>query len=453
MALQHEKVDVLIEDGIIITMDENRRIFRGFVAIKNDRIIDIGKTKDQKTKYKAKKLINATHKAVMPGFIDMHNHFSKSLTIGLPITEGLKIDEVLKEVWKMEENADKKQYYAAALLRSLESIKSGITCVVDHCFPFHKPGLDEQSLRAFNKVGIRGILARGIMTKPYEPISETKEQAFKRCVNLIEKHREEKWKIMVAPVSFRQATPDDYREARKIADKYKVRLYTHVSETPQEVQEIKDKYGKTPIALLHELGFTGPDVILVHVVYPTEEEIKILKDTNTKVVDCPSCRMKLVKGMAPVPKMLNAGITVALGIDLFRDMFTEIRNEILPQNLFNMDPKAIRPNQVFEMATINGANALGLGDQLGSLERGKKADITILDLNKPHLTPLINLLYSLVYSAKSSDVDTVLVDGNVIMENREIKTVDENKVMEMAIEASDEYIKRNEKLNLVEKYY
>ena len=123
---------------------------------------------------------------------------------------------------------------------------------------------------------------------------------------------------MVAPVSFRQATPDDYREARKIADKYKVRLYTHVSETPHEVQEIKDKYGKTPIALLHELGFTGPDVILVHVVYPTEEEIKILKDTNTKVVDCPSCRMKRVKGVAPVPKMLNEGITVALGIDLFR---------------------------------------------------------------------------------------------------------------------------------------
>ena len=188
-----EIVDILIRDGIVITVDEKRRIFRGSVAIKGDTITDVGKTDTLRSEYKAEKEIDAKNKAVMPGFIDMHNHL-RTLMPGLPISRGLKIDEFLKVQWKMDEKSDKEQYYAGTLLRSVESIKSGITCVVDHCYPFHKPGLDDQSIKAFDKVGIRGILARGIMTKPYPPICEEKEEAFKKCANLIEKHKEEKWR-------------------------------------------------------------------------------------------------------------------------------------------------------------------------------------------------------------------------------------------------------------------
>lgn len=451
-----EKADIAVKNGILITMDKDRRIFRGSLAIKGDKIIAVGKTDDVDSKYSADKVINASKMVILPGMANMHNHIWASTISGLRATEGMKIDELLRTSWRMQESMDRDQFYWGAMLTCLQNIKGGTTAIAEHCYPFHRLAAAESTFQALEDSGIRGAYGRGIMTKGYEPICESHDKAFAATEALIQRARGKRTQVMIAPVSFRQSGPEDYHKARELANKYRVRLYTHVAETPMEAEMTLKEYNKRPIEALHEFGFTGRDATLVHTVYVSDNELKILRESGCSTVHCPSNHMKLAKGVTPVPKLLKAGIPVSLGTDApttgKQDMIAEMSMEIHLQSISNMDPSVINPMQVLEMATINGAIALGMGDSLGSLEVGKKADLFTINLDKPHLKPLIDVTQTVVYFANASDVDTTIIDGKIVMESRRVLSMDEEKVVASAEKASREYVDRIGMQHLVGKY-
>jgi 5-methylthioadenosine/S-adenosylhomocysteine deaminase len=236
-------------------------------------------------------------------------------------------------------------------------------------------------------------------------------------------------------------------KVKELAKKHKVGIHTHISETQDEVKQITEKYGKRPVEHLDAIGFLGPEVLAAHCVWVTKREIKILKERGVKPVHNPISNMKTASGVAPVQEMLDAGIPVALGTDGAAsnnalDMINEMKFAALLNKVHKLDPVAVPATTALEMATINGAIALGLQKKIGSLEVGKKADIIIVDFKKPHLTPLHNVVSHLVYSAVSSDVDTTIVDGKILMQGREVLALDEDKVLERAQKTSDDLLAR-----------
>jgi 5-methylthioadenosine/S-adenosylhomocysteine deaminase len=241
-------------------------------------------------------------------------------------------------------------------------------------------------------------------------------------------------------------------EVKELAGKYGVGIHIHLSETQDEVKQITKKYGKRPVKHLDSFGFLGPEVLAAHCVWLTPQEIKVLRERGVKPVHNPVSNMKLGSGVAPVPEMLAAGMPVALGTDGAAsnnslDMFKEMKFAALLNKAHKLDPTVIPAGSALEMATLGGATALRLGRELGSIEVGKKADLVLVDLKKPHLFPLHNLVSHLVYSAVGSDVETTIVDGRPLMIERRVLTLDEDKVLRLAQRSAEGLLsKRGEKV-------
>lgn len=431
--------DILIRDGYIITMDAQRRILeRGSVAIEGDKITAVGKD----VKERADTVIDARGKAVMPGLINAHTHLSMTLLRGvaddMPLMEWLDT-----KIWPIEKNLTAQDSYLGASLGCLEMIKSGTTCFADQYF------FMEDVARAVEKAGLRGVLSRGIIElddpKKREATIREGEKLVKTC------HGKANGRIltMFGPHSAYTCSPECLMKVKELAKKYKVGIHTHISESQDEVDRIMKKYNKRPVEHLDSIGFLGPEVLAAHCVWLTEREITIIRKQGVNPVHNPVSNMKIACGVAPVPEMLAAGIPVALGTDGAAsnnslDMFSEMKFAALLNKTHKLDPTVLPAQVVIEMATINGAVALGLQDKIGSLEVGKKADIVMVDMKKPHLAPLHNVISHLVYSAVGGDVDTVMVDGKVLMQERRVLTLDEVKVVEDTQKAADDLLARKE---------
>lgn len=431
--------DILIRDGYIITMDAQRRILeRGSVAIEGDKITAVGKD----VKERADTVIDARGKAVMPGLINAHTHLSMTLLRGvaddMPLMEWLDT-----KIWPIEKNLTAQDSYLGASLGCLEMIKSGTTCFADQYF------FMEDVARAVEKAGLRGVLSRGIIElddpKKREATIREGEKLVKTC------HGKANGRIltMFGPHSAYTCSPECLMKVKELAKKYKVGIHTHISESQDEVDRIMKKYNKRPVEHLDSIGFLGPEVLAAHCVWLTEREITIIRKQGVNPVHNPVSNMKIACGVAPVPEMLAAGIPVALGTDGAAsnnslDMFSEMKFAALLNKAHKLDPTVLPAQVVIEMATINGAVALGLQDKIGSLEVGKKADIVMVDMKKPHLAPLHNVISHLVYSAVGGDVDTVMVDGKVLMQERRVLTLDEVKVVEDTQKAADDLLARKE---------
>jgi cytosine/adenosine deaminase-related metal-dependent hydrolase len=446
-----EQVDLLIRDGIVVTLDEEDRILRGSVAIREDRIVAVGDTADLEAAYEPARTLEARERIVLPGLIDMHNHL-RDLSPGLAIGQGLKLDAYLRAGWEMNQHLTADDYYCGAMLGSIRLLRAGVTSVVDHCYPFHLPGLEEATFRAFNDLGIRGYLARGIMTKPYEPICETREGAFDRIRGLVGDGTIPADRLFVAPVSFRQAEPEDYRASRDLADELGVRTYTHIAETRQEVEGIIEKHGERPIHFLHGLGFSGPGTVLVHCVLLDDSEIERLAETRTTVVHCPSNHRKLAKGVTRGPDLLSAVVNMTLGVDVMENLWVEMRNELQLQSVANLNPQAVPRMAPLHMATRNAAKALGMEGELGVLASGAKADVILVDIGGASAHPFIDAIHHLLWRTEAADVRTVLVDGKVVMEEGQIQTLDEPKTLDRIDQAARTYIRRAGKEDLVPEY-
>jgi 5-methylthioadenosine/S-adenosylhomocysteine deaminase len=254
-------------------------------------------------------------------------------------------------------------------------------------------------------------------------------------------------KVWLGPLAVFKCGPDLIVKAHEIAEKYKVGLHMHVAEARLRLINTLEDYGRGEIEFLYNLGVLGPNFQAVHAVWISTKEIRLLSETNTRVIHNPVSNMYVCDGIAPVTDMLKQGVIVALGTDGpasndNQDMFETMKVAALLHKVNTLDPMALPTKKVFEMATIDSAKALGMEEEIGSLEPGKKADIVIVNMRHPHIAPVHNVLASLVYCAKGNDVDTTIVDGKILMEDKEVKSLDENEIVAMAQEKADDLRER-----------
>jgi len=443
------KADLLIANGIVLTMDAQRRILRGAVAITGDRISAIVPTGEPVPE--AARTMDAAGHAVIPGLINVHDHL-RNLAPGVSVAAGLKLDAYLRALWKLQQHMTAEDFRLTALLACVKLLKTGCTTVVDHAYPYHLPGIDAACLAGYRASGIRWYYARGIMTMPYKPLCESRKTAFRHIEELLDKDGVPRDRLMVAPVSFRQATPADFREARRLADRRGLRLYTHIAETREEVAGSLKTFGYRPVDHLHHLGWTGEDVTLVHCVLLSAREIGILERTGTAVVHCPSNHMKLAKGVTKVPLLLSRGIPVCLGVDGMDNLLVEMRLELQMQSLANLNPAIMKAETALEMATLHGARAIGAEADLGSIEVGKKADLVTVALGRAHTTPMLNVVHALIHMAHPDDVGTVVVDGRVVVEGGKVVGMDEEALCAEVQRAARAYLERAGHAALVPPY-
>ena len=432
---------ILIKDGIIITMNERYQIYEnGAVAITDNLISAVGKTEEIEKKYKGDTVIDAKGKVVIPGLVNTHMH-SNSLR---GTSDYLPLDQWLeKYIWPYRRSLRPDDVYAEAMFAYSEAVKSGTTCLLD-MQTFMRKCAD-----AAEEVGIRAALAPYCANKvDYASKLEENEDLIKKRNNSCNG----RIKVLVGLHGFFDSTPEYFMRARELADKYGVGIHTHSSESLAELEFTKKTHGKMPIECLYDYGVVGPDVVLAHCVWLAKKEIEIFKKTHTNVAHCPTSNMKLASGIAPVPTLLNNGVNVGIGTDSVLannnlDMFEEMKFAALLHRVNELDATLLPPSTVLKMATINGAKALGLEKEIGSIEPGKKADIVMLNLHKLRLTPVFlgeafNVDSHLVYAAHGDDVETVIIDGKIVVEKGVIKTIDEDKVIEKTTEVTKDLLER-----------
>jgi 5-methylthioadenosine/S-adenosylhomocysteine deaminase len=385
--------------------------------------------------------IDGTGLLAFPGMIDSHDHL-RTLTPGLASAEGLVLDDFLKVLWAAGAQMGREEYRIGALLGSVQRLRTGITTIVDHCYTFHAPELDEASIAGYEAAGTRWMYARGIMTRPYEPVCETWDAAEAKIRELVEGGVVARDRFFVAPVSIRQARPEEFARARGLADDLGVGLYTHVAETADEVAAWQGEAGASPIAALDALGFLTDRTILVHCVHLAHEEIDLLARRGTHVVHCPSNNMKLAKGFTPVPDLLSAGVNVALGVDMMVDLLTEMRTEIGMQAAHRLDPNAVSKVDAMRMATCNGARALGWEPRIGLIEAGRRADVVLLEARSILQAPLLDPVYTLLYATDPGMVRHVLIDGRWMVRDGRSTLVDEQALIAEAEAITTSYLER-----------
>ncbi|MEM3653680.1 MAG: amidohydrolase, partial [Candidatus Bathyarchaeia archaeon] len=399
------------------------------------KIIAIGKSSDIENNFKSDILIDAKNKAVLPGFVNSHTHecLLRGLCEDLPLMEWLN-----KLCFPMENVFSEEHMYASALLNQLEMIKSGTTTFIDIYRHEHK------AAEVVKKSGLRAVLApqlADLISCKMENINDNEKLL--RDWNGKANRRIHVWFGPHAPYS---CSTDLLIKVKELAKKYNTGIHIHLSESKNEVESFIKNYGKSPIEFMNDLGFLGSNVHAAHCVWLNEKEIEILKQNKVSVAYNPTSNMKLASGIAPITRLLNASIVVGLGTDSILsnnnlDIIEEMRFASFLQRVNELNATALSANQVLRMATIEGAKCLRMDNEIGSIEVGKKADIILIDLNKPHLIPLflnpkMNVIEQIVYSANGSDVDTVIVDGEVLMHNREVKTLNEDEVKEKAQKAA-----------------
>ena len=426
-------VDLVVRGGLCVTCNAAGDITTDDIYVDGGRIVAVGGPARH-----ARRSVDASGTIVIPGLINLHDHL-RDMTPGLSAGEGLKLDEMLRFYWRLNEAAGPVEYETMAAYSTARLLAAGVTTVVDHVYPFHREGLDAATIAGYEATGIRWYLARGLMTQGYDPICENITEAFDRVRALLADGVPAD-RIMLAPVSFRQAAPGDYRAAREFATTYGHRLYTHVAETATEVGTVQAEHGCRPIELLDRLGFTGPDVTLVHCVLLSDAEIDLLAGSGTHVVHCPSNHMKLAKGFTRVLDLLDAGVNVGLGVDQMVDIFCEMRQEVLLQSIRNEDPGAISPAVALRMATANGAKAVGLGGQLGEVSAGALADLVCVAADALRFGPILDPTWSLVHRAGGSEVRHVIVDGDLLVEDRAFVHLDIEALRSQAMDVIDSYL-------------
>jgi 5-methylthioadenosine/S-adenosylhomocysteine deaminase len=424
-----QKVDRLISGGTVLVMDDNDHPIRnGALAIEGGKIIAVGEKQDIESRYTAGEIIDAQDSLIMPGLVNCHNHAPMTYFRGL--ADDLELMDWLNNyIFPAEAMFVNKEFsYLGGLLACAEMIKSGTTTFCDMYI------FEDEVARAAKEAGMRCLVGEVLFDFP-SPNFKTQEEGLKYSELLIQKWANDPLvNIFVEPHALYTCSFNLLRESKKLADKYGVCLGTHYLESRSEKEQLTDKFGKSPTHFLRDMGYLSERFIAFHCVCLEEEDMRIFADRGCKVIHNPESNMKLASGIAPVPEMIRAGLTVGLGTDGCAsnnnlDMFQEMDTAAKLHKVAKLDPTVMDAKTVVRMATCEGARALGMENICGSLKAGMKADIIIINLNKPHLTPLYNEYSHIVYAVNGADVDTVLIDGKVVMKNRKLLTLHEEDIM------------------------
>ncbi|MFH1821035.1 MAG: amidohydrolase [Methanobacteriota archaeon] len=446
--------DYIIENGLLVTMDGSGRIIEdGAVVVEGNRILAVGKASDIKKRYGAKERINANGKAIMPGFVTPHNHMYNSLTryMDIPLQPEVAADfgDLLTRWWwpKIEDTCTKDDVYTGALLSSVEMLKNGITTSADLQEGQNLlPGALDHSSKACDEAGIRAFLS----FESTDRVSLAKGKlGLKENENFIKKRnykKDARVRGMMGVHTCFSCTPETLVKAREIADKHKSGLQIHIAQSTYEVEMIRQKYNVGgSVEYLDSLGFLGPDVDAAHGIYISKAEQELWQKHDVGLSFNIKSNAFYANGLAPAVELLRKNCKVGLGIDgvnIF-DMFELLTFSMAMLRLYHLDGSLLPAAQALDLATMGGARVLGREKEIGSLEVGKKADIITVDFSdKPKMTPALNKLDVLAFSCRGSDVDTVMVDGKVVVSGKEILTVDEKKLIEKAKVQAAKYQER-----------
>ena len=422
---------ILIKGGTLLTMDRKSSIVDGDLLIEAGRVARIG----EKIDTGADEVIDASTCAVLPGFVQTHVHLCQTLFRGAADDLSL-IDWLKKRIWPMEAAHTAASIRASAQLGIAELIKGGTTCALTMETVRHT----EEVLRVVEETGFRATVGKCMMDKGDDLPCELREEtraSIRESEALFKKWHgkaDGRVRCCFAPRFAVSCSHELLTEVSKLARKHGAIIHTHASESSSECDIVERETGKRNVAYLDSLGVSGSHVVLAHCVHLDEDEVAILIRTKTNVSHCPSSNLKLGSGIARVSEMIERGISVSLGADGAPcnnrlDMFTEMRTAALLQKAMR-GPEALPAERALRMATIDGARAMGLEKEIGSLEAGKRADVIIVDLRGLHLSPATgNIASALVYAAGGSDVRTTIIDGRVVMRDRELLTLHESAVI------------------------
>ena len=421
-------MDLIIRGGTVVTMDGTRRVIdNGGVAVKNGRIVAVAKTAEIDRNYAAREVVNAAGKVVIPGLINGHTHVPMTLFRG--IADDLDLQEWLtKYIFPAEaKNVTEDFVRVGTRLGLAEMIRSGTTTYCDMYY-FEDAIADETF-----KAGMRGVLGETVIDFPVAD-NKTYEEGLAYTERFIRKWQGNALIVpAIAPHAPYTVSEDHLKAARALSDKTGAPIVTHISETRREVDDSIKAKGASPIDYLNRIGFLSDRVIAAHVVWPSEEELGLLKKLGVGIVHNPQSNMKLASGVAPVPEMLKENLPVGLGTDGAAsnndlNLWEEMDTAAKLHKLISKDPKVVNAAEAFEMATIRGARALHLEKEIGSIEKGKRADLVIVDLDDLNQTPYYNIYSDLVYATKSDDVRTVIIEGRVVMRDRRLLTLNEETI-------------------------
>ena len=405
----------------ILPNGEKDEVKKTSIYIEGDKIAAIG---EKPADFVEDKVIDGTDKLVIPGLVNCHTHsymaFMRNVADDLSF-----MDWLFGTIDPIEQQMTDEDTYWGACLAIIEMMKSGTTCFNDMQMNIH------QTTRAVKESGMRAVISRGLVGSGNDEAGQMRlaqayeeRDAAKDCDRLT---------FMLGPHAPYTCDDGFMRIVSDEAKKNNMRIHVHLSESVSEIEQIKEKYGCSPIEMADKNGLFDMPAIAAHCVQVSDEDIAILKEKGVSVVTNPASNMKLGNGFAPIPKMLEAGVNVCLGTDGAAsnnslNMFHELSLLTLIHKGVNKTPQCVSAREGFRIATLNGAKALGLESEIGSIEVGKKADLAILNLNTPSLTPRNNLIAGLSYSANGSEVETVMIDGKITMENRKVLTMDEELV-------------------------
>jgi 5-methylthioadenosine/S-adenosylhomocysteine deaminase len=425
---------ILIKNAYIVTMNPGRDLVSGNIYIENDRILALGEVNTP-----ADRVIDAGGQVVIPGLIQTHIHLCQTLFRGQ--ADDLELMDWLKlRIWPLEGAHDPESVYYSALLGIGELFRGGTTAIVDMETVHHT----ESAFEAIAQTGIRALSGKCMMDWGEglpDGLREKTDASLRESVDLLEKwHGRCNGRLMYAfaPRFAVSCSEELLKQVGELSRKYGVKIHTHASENQGEIALVESERHLRNVQYFDHLGIANEDLILAHCIWLDDQEMAIIQKNKVKVAHCPSCNLKLASGIARIPEMVERGIKVGIGADGAPcnnnlDQFTEMRTAALIQKVLH-GPTSMPAKQVFEMATLNGAEIMGLSKEIGSLEPGKKADLVMVDLRKIHCTPFIgsNIYAQLVYEARNSDVTLTMVDGKTVFEDGQLTTIDEQDVISKA---------------------
>jgi len=432
---QQQAVDIIWTARYVVTEDAQRRVIEdGAVAIRGDSIVEVGAAAEIAGKYSARNQINQPNAILAPGLINTHTHAAMSLFRG--VANDLKLQDWLEKfIFPAEaKNVDREFVRWGTRLGLLEMALSGTTTFADMYY------FEETVAEETRRAGMRGMLGQTVIGFP-APDYKTPDAALAGAETFLKAYADDPLIVpAVAPHAIYTTSDDTLQAARTLADRYGKPLIIHLSETKTEFDEAVQKRKKTPTAALNDLGVLQGWTLAAHAVWLDPADFGLLRAAGTGIAHCPSSNMMLASGIAPVLKMLKAGIPVGLGTDGVagsnndHDMMEEMDLAAKLQKVSSGDPTALPAEQAFAMATIMGAQAMGMSKLIGSLDAGKRADIISIRLDEANAQPMYNVYSQLVYSLKSSNVSDVMVNGRAIVRNRRMLTVDDKAILAKAEE-------------------
>jgi 5-methylthioadenosine/S-adenosylhomocysteine deaminase len=454
--LSNSDIDIAIINGQIVTMNKELTIYQnGYLFVKNSRIVAIGSMKKDDfpgiNKIDVKEIIDANGGIVFPGFVNTHGHFSMTLFRG--IADDIPLKKWLTDyIWPIEGALTEEDCYIGAQLAAIEMIQGGTTTACDMYF------FEEEIFKALEEIGFRGVLGHGMLDFGND---EKRKQELEKTEELIKivKNKGNICSVIVSPHAPDTCSEELLLQSKKMAEKYDLPLQIHLAETQDEVKKLMNEKKWTPTKFLDEINFLNERLIAAHCVWLTKDDIHLLQENNVKIAHNPSSNLKLGSGVMDYKNISKYDIIISIGTDGAASnnnlsMLEELRLASYLHKGINANPTILPAKEILKMGTINGAQALGIAEETGSLELNKKADIIIVDIKKPNTWPPHDPYSLLVYSANSENVSTVIINGKVVMKEKKLLTIDVNDVLKKAKKATLQLMKKTNlnQYNLKQRY-